>query len=87
MLTENMADPTLWREKWVQFKEDPCPVRLVEHDGNTVQDWPMNSDIPTRCNHWLGVGCWEEIAHRDEIVRCPLCREDVTEFAERHRED
>ncbi len=53
MLAAGMTDQALSQEKWDQFKDEPCPVYLrVSWDG------PMNSEIPTRCNHWLCVECW-----------------------------
>ena len=42
----------------------------------------MNSDIPTRCTHWVCVPCWARIAERDK--RCPICREDLSAWIRRH---
>ncbi len=52
------------------------------HEKPAVWDGPMNSDIPTRCAHWLCVPCWARIAARDR--RCPICREDLTMWVRRH---
>ena len=74
----------LWQEKWDQHKDEPCPICLTEHGGNDVWDGPMNSDLPTRCNHWLCTACWDGLVDtRPDEVRCPVCREDVTEWAGR----
>ena len=74
-----------WQEKWDQHENDPCPVCLVEHGGDDVWDGPMNSDIPTRCNHWLCTACWHGLANVAAGVFCPVCREDVTEWADRYK--
>ena len=77
----------LWQEKWDQHKDDACPVCLTEHGGDDVWDGPMNSDIPTRCNHWLCTACWDGLVEsRPDEVRCPVCREDVTDWAARYCE-
>ena len=83
---QDVARP-FWQEKWDQHKNDPCPVCLAEHGGNDVWDGPMNSDIPTRCNHWLCTACWDGVANAGQgQVRCPVCREDVTDWAVRYLE-
>ena len=48
----------------------------------TVWRNPQQSQIPTRCNHYLCASCWEEVAMHDQ--RCPLCRTDVSEWIQRH---
>ena len=45
----------------------------------------MNSDVPTRCNHWLCIGCWAEISERDR--RCPICCDDLTAWLRRFADD
>ncbi len=47
----------------------------------------MNSNIPTRCNHWLCVDCWVEMTDHDEIVRYSVCRDDVKDWADRMASD
>ena len=42
----------------------------------------MNSDVPTRCTHWVCVPCWARIAGRDK--RCPIYREDLSAWIRRH---
>ena len=89
VLTEHLRQVArpLWQEKWDQHKNDPCPICLTEHGGDDVWDGPMNSDIPTRCNHWLCTACWDGLVEtRPEEVRCPVCREDVTEWSGRYFE-
>ena len=84
---QNVAQP-FWQEKWDQHKADPCPVCFAEHGENVVWDGPMNSEYPTRCNHWLCCGCWQNLVeHSPGPVQCPVCREDVTDWAVGHYGD
>ena len=52
------------------------------HEDPDIWDCPMNSDVPTRCTHWLCVGCWARIAGRDQ--RCPICRDDLSVWLRQH---
>ena len=61
---------------------EECPVCHASVDGETVWRNPQQSDIPTRCNHYCCVNCWEGVARHDQ--RCPLCRTDVSEWIRRH---
>ena len=83
---QEVARP-FWQEKWDQHKADPCPVCFAERGDNVVWDGPMNSAYPTRCNHWLCTACWQNLVdHTPGAVRCPVCREDVTDWAMGHYE-
>ena len=47
-----------------------------------VEDSPVNSDIPTRCTHWLCTDCWRRIARGD--MRCPTCRDDLSQWLQQY---
>ena len=68
-----------WDRLWNSHMTEECPAC---HETPAVWDGPMNSDIPTRCTHWLCVPCWARIAARDR--RCPICREDLRLWNRRH---
>ena len=68
-----------WDRLWNLNRTEECPVC---HEKPPVWDGPMNSDVSTRCTHWLCVPCWARIAARDR--RCPICREDLTMWIRRH---
>ena len=68
-----------WGRLWNLNKTEECPVC---HEKPDVWDAPMNSDVPTRCTHWVCVPCWARIAERDK--RCPVCREDLSAWIRRH---
>ena len=83
---QEVARP-FWQEKWDQHKTDPCPVCFAERGEEVVWDGPMNSAYPTRCNHRLCTACWQNLVdHTPGAVRCPVCREDVTDWAMGHYE-
>ena len=60
---------------------EECPV-CNETGDEAVWRNPQQSQIPTRCNHYLCASCWEEVAMHDQ--RCPLCRTDVSGWIRRH---
>jgi hypothetical protein len=68
--------------------KDECPICLQTfEETRTSFDGPCNSDIPTNCTHYLCICCWEEIFERSCNccgVKCPLCREDITEWLFSH---
>ena len=87
LITPQWAEenPEEWDRHWRM--PEVCPVCHEKPvDKGDLWDGPMNSDIPTRCTHFLCVQCWTNVAARDDVVRCPVCRDDVTEFAARFRE-
>jgi len=71
-----------WDRLWNLNRTEEC---CVCHEKPDIWDGPMNSDVPTRCTHWACVCCWQRIAGRDK--RCPICREDLTEWIHCHKED
>ena len=73
--------PDEWQRLWHQCPTE-CPVC---HEKPDIWDGPMNSDVPTRCTHWICVGCWAEISQRDR--RCPICRDDLTVWLRRFADD
>ena len=74
--------PDEWQRLWDQQPRTECPVC---HEIPDILDGPMNSDIPTRCNHWVCVDCWSQIAERNR--RCPICRDDLDMWLVRHDGD
>ncbi len=76
MREENRAE---WDRLWNLNRTEECPVC---QEKPAVWDGPMNSDIPTRCSHWICVPCWTRIAARDG--RCPICREDLSTWIRCH---
>ena len=68
-----------WDRLWNLNRTEECAVC---HEKPEIWDGPMNSDIPTRCTHWLCLPCWARIAERDK--RCPVCREDLSVWIRRH---
>ena len=64
-----------WLRLWNLNRMEECPVC---HEKPDMWDIPMNSDIPTRCTHWICVECWSRINDRDK--RCPICRDDLTDW-------
>ena len=52
-----------WDRLWNLNRTEECPVC---HEKPPVWDGPMNSDVSTRCTHWLCVPCWARIAARDK---------------------
>ena len=64
-----------WLRLWDLNRTEECPVC---HERPDMWDMPMNSDIPTRCTHWICVECWSRINDRDK--RCPICRDDLTDW-------
>ena len=78
--------PELFQKKFAQFAQDPCPWCLTTRVQEPL-DTPMNSDIPTRCNHWLCQSCWRVLANSSEVARCPISRDDITEWAKRYLDD
>ena len=64
-----------WDRLWNLNRTEECPVC---HEKPDIWTGPMNSDVPTRCTHWACVGCWDQIADRDQ--RCPICRDDLSEW-------
>lgn len=66
---------------------EECPV-CFRSEEEIVWDGPCNSDVPTKCSHWLCTECWMEIRAKARCrhckylreVLCPLCREDITEW-------
>jgi hypothetical protein len=71
-----------WRaahpEEWIRISStypSECAVCLEEE---VTWDGPMDSDIATRCVHLLCVDCWDGVAAADR--RCPLCRDDLSEW-------
>ena len=76
-------NPEEWRRLWdLNRTGGQCDVC---HEVPDVLDTPMNSDIPTRCTHWLCVRCWDRIARGDR--RCPTCRDDLTNWLQRYLSD
>ena len=75
LVTQRMfqEDREQYDRLWSMNEVEECPVCFERAD---VWDSPMNSDIPTRCTHWICVPCWETIATRNK--RCPVCREDLS---------
>lgn len=65
--------PEEWQRLWDQQPRDQCPVCLEKPD---IWDGPMNSGVPTRCNHFACVDCWGKIFKRDR--RCPICRDNLS---------
>ena len=73
-----------WDRLWNLNRTEECPVC---HEKPAVWDGPMNSDIPTRCPHFLCTECWQNLYDRyasntTDEVRCPICRDDVSNWAE-----
>ena len=71
-----------WDRLWNLNRTEECPVC---HEKPDIWDGPMNSDVATRCTHWACVFCWERIAQRDK--RCPVCRDDLSEWLARRGAD
>ena len=69
--------PVEWQRLWDQQARNECPVC---HKKLDIWDGPMNSDVPTRCNHWACVACWAEISQRDR-------RDDLTVWLRRFADD
>ena len=61
---------------------EECPVCHETAGDESAWRNPQQSQIPTRCNHYLCASCWGEVARHDQ--RCPLCRTDVSEWIRRH---
>jgi hypothetical protein len=82
------TDRAAWRRIWdEQSRVAQCPVCLIERGPRVMWDGPMSSDVPTRCPHFLCTACWQNLYNRHEEghteeVRCPICRDDVTRWAE-----
>ena len=78
----HVTDPDKWQRIWDEHGSGTeCPICNFPHEDD-VWDSPMNSDIPTRCPHFLCTACWQRIYTRNPTeTQCPLCREDVTEWA------
>ena len=73
-------NPEEWLRLWNQNAEGECPVCFRDFEGESLdKDCPMNSDIPTRCTHWLCTECWHDLAWQGG-TRCPVCRDDISEF-------
>ena len=69
-------NPEEWQRLWnLNSRDGQCDVC---HEVPDIWDGPMNSNIPTRCTHWLCVECWYRIARRDR--RCPTCRDDLSHW-------
>ena len=68
-----------WDRLWNLNRTEECPVC---HEKPPVWDGPMNSDVSTRCTHWLCVLCWTRIAARDR--HCPIRREDLRLWVRHH---
>lgn len=62
---------------------DTCPVCYLERHECIPIDGPANSDILTKCPHYLCVSCWRAIC-KTQKAECPLCREDVSEWLYSH---
>jgi hypothetical protein len=86
------TDRAAWQRIWDEQGRVPeCPVCHTERGPDMITDGPMNSDVPTRCPHFLCTACWQNLYNRyeeghTEEVRCPICRDDVTRWA-RYREE
>ena len=61
-----------------------CPICLCTYaEGGSPFDSPCETNIQSKCKHYLCMECWKEIYNRACqccIVKCPLCREDITEW-------
>ena len=63
----------------------PCPV--CNTDG-VVWDGPSNWDIPTQCEHYICVECWNNIGIESlknycldhARASCPICHRDVSNW-------
>jgi hypothetical protein len=64
---------------------DACPVCFLDMQECAPIDGPTNSDIATKCMHYLCVSCWQTL-YITRNARCPLCREDVSEWLYTHYE-
>ena len=65
--------------------ESCCAIcRNTYEETHTPYDGPSNSDIPTRCRHFLCVECWEQVykvgLDDSGTYKCPFCREDITSW-------
>jgi hypothetical protein len=72
-------------------KDDSCPICYLEYglqeDGTFLcKDGIDNSGYESSCKHYICVKCCWQLS-RIEEVRCPLCREDWTEWIFEHYED
>ena len=80
--TWRQENPQEWKRLW-DNRSATCPV-CFEGDFSTDRLWdgPMNSDVPTRCTHWVCTECWREINDGDR--KCPICRDDVSSWLRRY---
>ena len=63
-------------------RRGPCDVC---HEVPVIWAGPVNSEIPTRCTHWLCTDCWSRIARGDK--RCPTCRDDLSQWLQQYLSD
>lgn len=66
-----------------------CEICYKEfsRDLYILKDGPSNSDMPTKCIHYFCCQCWRDIGIHNKIIRCPMCREDVSEWFYSHYYD
>ena len=57
-----------------------CPVCYEAFDEENPAQSPLLGDPPTRCRHFVCQSCWEAMTEQPMPWRCPVCREDVTQF-------
>ena len=75
MLVVFFGDIEEWQRLW-DSRPSECPI--CYDDAVDIWDGPMNSDVPTRCTHWLCTQCWMKVS--EDKKRCPLCRDDLSEW-------
>ena len=73
-----------------QFIHDQkeCPICFTRYgkqpdDTFLCRDGIDNSDFKTDCTHYICVICAREMSRQEEI-KCPLCREDWTDWMHSH---
>ena len=66
--------------------DDECPISFEKYgygdreDGYfLIKDGKINNEDTDICNHFICVNCCAEMWNQEEI-RCPICREDWTEW-------
>ena len=83
--------PTLFTREWVMnnpeaFRKlaappEECPICMEPFGPKRTPLGPIMGDMPTSCRHYLCQTCWlVGYARTAAPIRCPLCREDVTNW-------
>ena len=62
-----------------------CYTNYGEQDDGTflTKDGKDNSDYADVCNHYICYKCCWELSKKED-VKCPLCREDWTDWIHSH---